>query len=179
MRSIVAIVPLCTLFFATGCQSACDSNEASNRMLALGRVQARMFATGGDGVTKFAAAIQTESAPISELIAAHKYDDACRLADEIAAKYKIDLKKERDGMVTVEQLAKDGGKGGGSCSIADAAKKQMELHQLLQKEIEAGRQTPAILQKFNNDTRSYGELLTTNPGKACELLDRVKKDYGL
>lgn len=57
-------------------------------MPALGRVQDTMIATVGDGVTKFAAVNQTETAVISELIAAHKYEEACRLADENAAKLK-------------------------------------------------------------------------------------------
>lgn len=138
-----------------------------------------MFADGGDASQNFAVAFQQETGAIDELIGAKKYDDACRKADEIAAKYKIDLTKEQQGLVTAEKLAADGGKGTGTCSVADAAKMQMEIHGLLQADVQAGKRTPAIFETFNYDTRGYGEMLVTDPSKACALFDGLRKKYGL
>lgn len=150
-----------------------------NKMLAINNMIGRLFAKGGDGLTAFAASVTAESGAISELIAQKKYGEACKLADEIAAKYKLNLAAEQEEMISVEQLAKDGGKGAGKCSVADAAKMQMELHASLQTEVTAGRMQQDIFNRFNNDTKDYASLLSTNPGKACELFEKLKKDYGL
>ncbi len=161
-----------------GC-SKCGENEANNKMLALNRVQGRMFAKGGEALTAFAISLQTETASISELIAQQKYGDACAKLDEIEKKYKFDLTKEQEGMITYEQMKEDGGKGNGKCSIADAATKQMEVHRMLQAEVDAGRKNPDIFNTFNEDTKGYAEMLTTNPSKACDLFDRLIGKYGL
>lgn len=148
-------------------------------MLALHRVIGRMFADGGEGMTNFAIALQTDSAAISELVAQAKFAEACAKVDEIDKKYKLDLTKEMKGMITFEQLQKDGGKGAGTCSIADAAKRQMEVHQKLQTEVDAGRKASNIFNTFNEDTKGYGEMLTTDPSKACALFDTLERKYGL
>lgn len=173
----LALIALLT-FTLSAC-SKCDQTKAMNKYLALGKVQARMFADGGEGTTKLAAFMQTESGIISELIAQNKYDEACVKADDIAKQYKIDLDKEQKDMITYEQLAKDGGKGSGPCSIADAAKKQMDLHALLQKEVDAGRKSSDIFRRFGDDTRGYAEMLSTNPSAACKLFDDLKVKYGV
>lgn len=148
-------------------------------MLALGKVQARLYAEGGEGLTKFASSFTQETGPISELIAKQQYTEACQMAEEIAKKYKIDLAAEQEGMITIEQLTKDGGKGSGTCSIADAAKRQMELHAQLQAEVDAGRKTSDIFRQFGEDTRGYAQMLSTDPSAACKLFDDLKKKYEL
>jgi hypothetical protein len=55
----------------------------------------------------------------------------------------------------------------------------MELHGLLQAEVNAGRKPVDIFQTFNEDTKGYAEMLSTNPSKACELFDSLKTKYGL
>jgi hypothetical protein len=55
----------------------------------------------------------------------------------------------------------------------------MELHGLLQAEVNAGRKPVDIFQTFNEDTKGYAEMLSTNPSKACELIDSLKTKYGL
>jgi len=82
-------------------------------------------------------------------------------------------------MITIQQLAQDGGKGSGTCSIADAAKKQMEVHGMLQAEVNSGKRNSEIFREFNYDTRAFGEMLSTDPSKACELLDQLKVKYNL
>lgn len=174
------VVLFVMVFGIFACNSnSCDENQAYNKMMALNKVIARMFADGGEGMTQFAAAMQIESGKISELIAQQKVNEACKMADDFAAKYKINLAEEMKGMITMEDLKKDGGKGTGACTLAEAAQKQMALHSLLQAEVDAGRRSSEVFRQFGEDTRSFGEFLTTDPTKACELIDQLKVKYGL
>lgn len=157
----------------------CDESQAYNKMLALGKVQGRLAADGGAVGTSMSAALGVESGKVSELIAQKKYEEACQMAEGIAKKLEINLAEEQKNMITFEQLAKDGGKGSGTCSIADAAKKQMDVHGLLQAEVDAGRRSTDVFQQFNDDTKSYAELLSTDPSAACKLMDDLKTKYKL
>ena len=157
----------------------CDSEQATNKMLALNKVQSRLIAEGAEAGMKFALSFTKESAPVAELIGEKKYKEACIKAEEIAKKYKIDLAAEQKNMITAQQLAKDGGKGDGTCSVADAAKMQMEVHSLLQAEVDAGRKNQEIFQEFNRDTVGYAQMLSENPSDACALFTRLKTKYGL
>ncbi len=69
--------------------------------------------------------------------------------------------------------------GGTTCTIVDAAKKQMEIHALLQAQVDAGKMDSNIFRTFNDDTVDYGKLLTENPAEACNLLERLRKKYGV
>ncbi len=173
------LVILSFLFAVVGCSKECDMNQASNKMLAFGKVQGRVISKGGDSGLAFSALLTQETTPVTELIAKQHYSEACNLADEIAKKHGIDLDAEMKDMITMEQLAKDGGKGSGNCSIADAAKKQMELHGLLQAEVDAGRRDSEVFRQFSEDTRPFAEYLSTNPSKACELIEQLKTKYKL
>lgn len=180
MKRIYFVVLAMIFILVIACDSkSCDETQAYNKMLALNKVVGRMFSKGGEGLTKVAAFIQTESGVVSELIAQKKFTEACAKAEEIAGQYKINLADEMKDMVTFEQLAKDGGKGTGGCSIADAATRQMALHSLLQAEVDAGRKGTDIFSTFNQDTKSFAEMLSTDPTKACELIDQLKLKYGL
>ena len=166
------------LLFAA-CTSDCDENQAMNKMLAIGKVQGRLVSKGGESGMSLSARLAMDSAPIGELIAQQKYTEACRKADELEKAYGFDLDREQEDMITIEQLKADGGKGSGTCSLGDAAKKQMEVHALLQAEVDAGRASTDVFRTFGEDTKSLGELMSTNPSKACELMDRLKQKYGL
>lgn len=179
MNTIRVLIAILVTIVCSSCSKPCDANTAQNRLLAFGKIQGRVLAKGGEGLEAYAHSLAQETGPASELIAQQKYGEACALMDTIAAKYKIDLEAEQKGMITVEQLAADGGKGSGSCSIADAARKQMELHQKLQAEVDAGRKPASIFSTFNNDSKGYGEMLSTNPSAACALFDDLTKKYGL
>jgi hypothetical protein len=171
------------LILATaGCagSSVCDADKANNKLLALGSIQTRLVAKGGESGRLLALKIAQDSAPVAELIAQKKYAEACAKADELASQLGIkDLERQESDMLTAQQLRKDGGKGSGSCSVADAAKKQMEVHSLLQAEVNAGRRSPDVFRDFNKETAGYAELLSKNPSEACALMDRVKAKYRL
>lgn len=157
----------------------CDRNQAYNKMLALGKVQARLAGKSGESGMQLAARIGSESGIVSELIAQEKYNEACVKAKELEDKWGLDLAGEEKGMLTIEQLEKDGGKGSGTCSLADAAKKQMEIHGLLQKEVDAGRMSSDVFREFAEDTKLLADYMTSDPSKACELLERVRAKHKL
>ncbi len=150
-----------------------------NKMLALSKVQARLVARGGEAGRELSQTLAEESVPVGLLISEEKFEEACRKAAAIEAKYRLNLAREQENMVSAEQLLADGGKGSGSCSIADAAKMQMEVHSQLQAEVDAGRKPQEIFEEFGKDTLGIGEFLSTNPSKACELLTRLKGKYGI
>jgi len=68
---------------------------------------------------------------------------------------------------------------GTTCTIVDAARKQMEIHGLLQAQVDAGKRSSEIFRTFSDDTKEYGRLLTENPAEACRLLERLRIKYGV
>lgn len=175
IRSLVLTVLAVSVTACSG-PKVCDADRANNKLLALGSIQARLVSKGGESGQKLALHFAQRSAAVAELIAQKQYPEACAKADELAQEFGIkDLEEQEKGMLTIQQLRKDGGK----CSLEDASKKQMEVHGLLQAEVNAGRRSPDVFRDFNKDTASFGELLTKNPSQACELMDRVKEKYHL
>lgn len=176
---LVSCLMILTIAVLSCSKSGCDYNQASNKLLALGKVQGRLIAKGGEPGQIVANRIAQDSGPISELIAKEDYQAACELADQVERKHGLNLANEQKDMITMEQLAKDGGKGSGTCSIADAAKMQMELHALLQAEVDAGRRSSDIFREFGEDTKGYAEMLSTNPSEACQLFRDLRVKYGV
>ena len=67
----------------------------------------------------------------------------------------------------------------GKCTIVDAARKQMELHGKLQKQVDSGKMSSEIFRTFNKDTENYSNLLVDDPAEACRLYERRGKKYGV
>lgn len=183
MRINLCLV-LFSFFIATSCTNSgtqgrtpCDSNGAKNRMLAIKKVQARLVAQGSESEQKLARLLGVASGEIIKLLEQEKLLEACKMADKVAAKYKLDLEKEQKGMVTAESLAKDGGKASGHCSVADASNRQLEVTNLLQADLEAGRMTQEQFGEFYSELGGLGLLLSTDPSGACDLLDQLKAKY--
>jgi hypothetical protein len=169
------------ILLCNACSSSpvCDENQAYNKMLALNKVQTRIVAKGGAAGLSLSMEISKKSADISQLIAQQKFNEACAVAAATEKQYGLDLASEQKDMLTMEQLKKDGGKGSGTCSVADASKKLMYIHGLLQAEVDAGKRSSDIFRQYNDDTASFGELLMKNPSEACALLDSIKEKYHL
>lgn len=175
---VIRLLVLSFVLLAAAC-SKCNEEQAYNKMLAFNKIQGRLAAAPGDGGEVVALALGKEAAEISELIGKKDYDAACEKADAMAKRMDIDLEKEQKDMITYEQLKADGGKGAGNCSVADAAKMQMEVHGMLQKQVDEGKKDSSIFNLFAEDTKGYGEMLSTNPSAACKLFEDLKVKYGL
>ncbi len=164
---------------ATGIAESCDENAAYNKMMALGRAQSRIIGSGGQAAQQTGMRITMDSASISELLAQKKFDEACAKYDAVAKKFGIDLAKESEGLVTMQELSKDGGKRGGICSQADAHIKMMNLHNQLQDKVALGDVDQDVIKRFNNDSTKFGELMYTDPSEMCRKLDTLKEKYKL
>lgn len=172
--SLITILLICS-----SCTRECTEEQAYNKLLALGRIQSRFAASGpGIGATS-AAALGNETGPISELIAAGKLGEACKAADALAAKLGANLENEMKDIVSYKDLLKDGGKGSGKCSIADAAQKQMVIHSKIQEKVDAGEIDSEVFKSFGNDLAKFGELMSTNPSEYCVKLDGLAERYGV
>ena len=55
----------------------------------------------------------------------------------------------------------------------------MEIHGLLQAQVDAGKISSDIFRTFSEDTKDYGEMLTRNPPEACQLLRKLRVKYGV
>ena len=182
MRYIHSKLPFIVIFLfaSTNAFAApCTENDAMNKMLALNRAMGRMTASGNLTPDSPGVKLTQESGGASELIANKKFEEACAEYDQLATKYKIDLKKESEGLVTIEELQKDGGKRGGECSVADASKKMMEIHGQIQDQVALGDADGDALREFGKDTEPFGELMVTNPSEVCRRLDGLKAKYKL
>ncbi len=70
-------------------------------------------------------------------------------------------------------------KARGECDIADAAKRQMEVHGKLQAQVDQGKMSSEIFRTFGDDTKELSHLLVEDPTATCRLLDQLAKKYGV
>lgn len=175
----LVIVVTCLFVSANALAAPCSEDDAMNKMMALNRAISRMMASGPMTPDSPGVKLTQESGPASELIAAKKFDEACAEYDKLAAKYKVDLKGESKGLLTMDDLRKDGGKRGGECSIADASKRMMEMHGQIQDQVALGDADGDALREFGKDTAPFGELMVTDPSEVCRQLEGLKGKYKL
>lgn len=158
---------------------ACTQNEAFNKMMALGRAnQAMLRGAGQDRAKQITAAdMATEVTSVSDYLAKEKYAEACKYYDAIARKYSIDMEEAAEGMITMEELAKDGGRRGGRCSQADASKKVMEITNVINDKVAMGDVSGDVLKRFLAEAGKHNDLIYANPSAYCDEIDKIKKKY--
>lgn len=165
----------------------CTREQAFNKMMAFNPVSAKLQQDWSETLQKDPAAanakmerIKTLSVQIgkgSELLAAEKYGEACVLYDQLATQYGVSFKDSKT--LTMEQLAKDGGRGpGGKCDITEAALRMKSLSDNFEKSMQSGslpqQKQDALMKRFNE----IAVLLSSDPSAACDLIDRTSKEYG-
>ena len=162
---------------------ACTQEEALNKMMAIGRVQQAMaIETSNDDkektLTKMLSNLNTDMQTINETyMLKDEYENACSAYDSVVEKYNIDMEKASKDMLTVEELKKDGGKNGGSCSIADAAIKMMGITEKMQKLMNNADIAMEEFVEFSAKHEKILPLMSTNPSKYCDELDNITKTY--
>jgi len=111
--------------------------------------------------------------PVSRMINAKKYQEACDTYIEIAGQYNFDIEAASKNTLTMAQLGKDGGKSGGKCGIEAASVALMFF-------IEDARKSG----NFND--KKVQELLNTadldyiqNPSRVCNKIEKIAEpmDY--
>lgn len=155
----------------------CSESDAFNKMMALGRAQTRMISSGKQTDLASGSKLALETAEVGQILADKKYGEACVRYEAIAKKYKIDLIKEQLGMVTYAELAKDGGKRGSKCGLAEAQNKLMGFFDQLRDRVALGDESQDIFRQFERDTAGLNELMYTNPPEVCKRLDALKPKY--
>lgn len=179
-HSIAVILLLVALIIVLPVRSmACTQEEALNKMMAIGRAQTRLINQPDDASQMRVVKLATEVASVGQVLADKKYDEACRRYDEIAAKFDIDLKAESTGMVTIQDIKKDGGKRGGVCSQSDAHKRMMDYFGQIDDRIANRDEGQLTATRFRNDTTSLNEIMYTDPSEVCRRLDGLKEKYHL
>ena len=71
------------------------------------------------------------------------------------------------------------GNGSLTCSIVDAAQRHMELHGILQKNVDAGKLSSEIFRTYNDDTADLARMYQEDPSEACLLFERLRIKYGV
>ncbi len=166
-------------------QAECNENQAFNKMMAFN--QAWMKYQQGymaraqknpDEHQKFRSGAERSGA-LGAKLANKEWDAVCAGYDALAKEYGFNLTKSAEGMLTIEQLKKDGGKGQGRCSLEDAAKRYMQMEQKFQDRNANGEVTLEVARAFRADTEPIGLEMNKNPSAVCDKVDTLSKKYGL
>lgn len=162
---------------------ACTEAEAFDKMMAIGRVQqALALETQNDDkekrITNMLVNLNNDMQNINEsYMMKNKYANACSAYDSVVEKYNIDMDKASKDMITMEQLKKDGGKNGGSCSISDASIKMMTTVKKMQTLMNNADIAMEEFIEFSAKQEKILPLMTTNPSKFCDEFDTLAKEY--
>ena len=162
---------------------ACTQEEALNKMMTIGKVQQTMvLETQNDDnnktLTKNLSNLNSDMQTINETyMLKNEYDNACSAYDSIVKKYNINIEEVSKDLLTIEELKKDGGKKGGSCSLADASKKMMSSIGKMQKLMNDADIAMEEFEEFSSKHEKILPLMTTNPSKYCDELDNLIKNY--
>jgi len=185
MKNFTTMVTKLGLLIALSVMStfACTQEEALDKMMAIGRVQQAMAIESSNDdkektLTKMLSSLNTDMQTINETyMLKDEYDNACSAYDSLVEKYHIDMEKASKDMLTIEELKEDGGKNGGSCSIADASSKMMESIEKMQTLMNNADIAMEEFEEFSTKHEKILPLMTTNPSKYCDELDNLTKNY--
>lgn len=166
----------------------CTREEAFNKMMALNPVTGRMQQDWAETLQKNPAAANAKVEKIkafsgrlgeaSTLLAQEKYGAACVIYDALAKEAGVSL--ENSGTLTMKQLETDGGRGtNGACDLTEAAKRSNALAASFHKQYPPGKATDAQSRDFSKRMSDIGIEMSSNPSKACALIDDATKQYGL
>jgi hypothetical protein len=175
----VLYVSLIFLLMSPFDAEACTQEQAFNKMMALGRAKQAMMSGAGSSREKQieAADFAKEIGDVGQVLADGRYAEACKYYDAIARKYSVDMEEASKGMITMEQLAKDGGRQGGRCSQADASQKLMEITNDMTDKMALGEYPYSAFSAFMGEVEKHNDLMYTNPSAYCDTLDGLKSKY--
>jgi len=174
--SVILLSPICVL------SETCTKDQAMNKMMAIGRAQNErlLAATNSYEDRKNIGDLTKEIGDVGAVLGEGKYNEACERYNTIAKKWNIDLEKASKGMLTMEDLKKDGGKSkGGKCSLAEASTKMNTLLTKLQMMKANGEDVEAINAEYYKLLETKSDLMSTNPSAFCDEVDGFKKKYSL
>jgi len=94
--------------------------------------------------------------PAGPLLAEGKYTEACKIYDQVAAKFGFDLKGSK--ALTMDELRKNGGKkNAGDCDITEMAKRNVQLATDFQQAYASGKFTYERQRQFSKDSEKLNK----------------------
>lgn len=185
MRKTTTTMRTIVLFSTLSISSlfACTQTEALDKMMAISRVQYAMATESSNDneekeLTKMLRSLTADMQDVDDnYMKKEDYSQACTQYDKIFEKYNLDINKTSKDMLTMEDLKKDGGKKGGSCSLSEASKNMMSTIQKMQMLMENADIAMEEFLQFNSEHEKILPLMTTNPSKYCDELDLLKEKF--
>lgn len=180
LTTLFAAVIFCS-FNLLETANACTKDQAFNKMMSIGRAQQSMMhgAAGNNAKMLQVAELAKEVADVGQVLADGKYTEACSYYDKIARKYKVDLKESSKGMVTMDEIRKDGGKKGGACSQSEASIKMTEMSEKMSDKAALGDIPHDTLRNFLIEIGTHNDLIYSNPSAFCAKLDDLAVKYSV
>lgn len=164
----------------------CNRDQAYNKMMAFNQAwmkyqqaySALPMQEQGAQFQKFSSGVDRMS-KLSAKLATNEWNTVCQGYDALAKEFGFDLKKSAQGMLTMADLRKDGGRRGGQCGVGDAAKKFMEMFQRFQDKKANGDTTLAEEEAFRAAADPLGPEMNRNPSAVCAKVAEISKEFGL
>jgi hypothetical protein len=181
-----AIVFLLLGAFGPAAFAQCSEDQAFNKMMAFnlawGEYQRQYSAMPmhkqGEEFPKFSSGAE-RSAALSAKLAEKKWNEVCAGYDALAKEYGFNVKAASKGMITMEELKKDGGRRGGECDVGEAAKNHMGLMEKFTDKLANGEVTRQEQAAFMREWEPIGRNMQFDPSKVCSDSRALAKKWGL
>ena len=188
MNKILLVAFFALILTASPSYADCTREQAFNKMTKLNQLNIKLQSEVPLDPSKDPEAMNQaylrnkefadQMAPAGPLLAAGKYREACAIYDQVAVHFNFDLSSAKG--LTMKQLSRDGGKSvSGGCDISEVARRTIALTKDFQTAYDAGRFTYQRQREFSKDSEEAARLSTTDPGRACQKLDELRKKYEL
>lgn len=188
MKNILLNFIISTLFSSNLVLADCNKEQAFDKMIKLNQLNVELQnevpkdpTTDPDAMNRAYERIKEYTdliVPAGPLLAAGKYNEACAIYDQTAKHFNFNISSAKS--LSMKQLQKDGGRSvSGKCNISDVAKRSVGLAQDFAKAYEEGRFTYERQRQFSKDSEELNALASSDPGRACEGIEKLRAEYGL
>jgi len=171
MNKLIKVTLLITLPLITA-NATCTQAQAFDKMMILGSEGAKRmhaYMKGNKSIKLLPDTVTNAGILLSE----KKYTEACAIYDKVAKDYGVDLKKGAKTTLSTKELNQNGGKKGGTCALADASLRFLNVSNIL-----LARGLSKQLEKSDLYHKA-SEQITDNPSKSCELTQKLAEKYNV
>jgi hypothetical protein len=171
---------------STALHAECNEKQAFNKMMAFNQAWMKYqqdylalpTEQQSNEFQKFSSGAQRMGG-LSAKLATKEWNAVCTGYDALAKEFGFDLKQAAKGVLTIEELQKDGGRRGGSCSLADASKRFMQMQEKFLDKKANGEVSLETERAFHKACEPLGLEMTKNPSAVCTKVVTISKEFGL